>query len=528
ATHRRKVLDAGTGRTSIRVIEARETHIIEDLSKTTRMRTLKREGARTVVVVPIRAGANTMGVLTLATRKIHEPSSGQLAVLETMGNHLGIVLQKTLLQEQLTRQALYDDLTGLANRVLLYERLNQALELGRRQGTSIAVLFVDLDRFKAVNDTLGHAAGDRVLVAVAERLSECIRGCDTASRLGGDEFAILLNSPSDMASARTAAGRVLQALRTPVEVDGHFVAVTPSVGVAVSCMGDTPDTLLQDSDVAMYDAKSRGGGRISTYRTAMRTAVQANVDFQERLTAAVHQNAFHLHYQPIVDVRSLRSAGFEALLRWDDPVTGSVSPRRFIPALEANGLIKCLGRWVIQQACRDAAMWQKRYPSLTRYVSVNVSAQQLKQRDFVSSVREALDESQLSAELLVLEITESMLVRETELVAKRLTEVRDLGIRIAVDDFGTGYSSLSYLRMFPLDILKIDKTFIEAVPRNADAAALLAAIIDLGIALGLDVITEGVENPAQAKWLGAARCLLAQGFHYAKPMPAGQILAHEG
>ncbi len=522
---RRKALDAETGRTLIRVIEAHETQVIADLSKTARMRTLKRERAHTVVVVPMRGGAETLGVLTLAMRNAHSPSSRELVGLETMGNHLGIVLQKTRLQEQLTRLAMYDHLTGLANRTLVYDRLNQALNHARRQGTTIAVLFIDLDNFKAVNDTLGHAAGDQVLVTVAERLSECLRAGDTASRLGGDEFAILLDSPCDLKSAETVAGRVLRMLGTPMNVDGHSIVANASVGIAVSCADDTPDTLLQNSDVAMYAAKSMGGARVSPFRTAMRTAIVEGVEFEERLSAAVRQDAFHLHYQPIVDVGSLTYAGVEALLRWDDPVEGSVPPDRFIPALEANGSITRVGRWVIRQACRDAAMWQQLRPAPPLPVSVNVSAQQLQQRDFVSSIRAALDESHLPAELLVLEVTESMLVSDTPVVVTRLAELRDLGIRIAVDDFGTGYSSLSYLRTLPLDILKIDKTFIDGVPDNARGVAVLAAIVDLGIALGLDVIAEGIEDTAQAQWLATARCPFAQGFHYAKPMPAGEVQA---
>ena len=522
---RTKTMEGESGRTNFRAIEAAETQVLPDLATMPRMRVLTREGARTVVVVPIRAGEESLGVVTLAMRRLHEPSSEELVVLETMANHLGIVLQKTRLQEQLSHQALYDGLTGVANRTLLNELLNQALRESERSRTCIAALFIDLDDFKSINDSLGHAAGDRVLVEVSRRLSAVIRAGDTVSRLGGDEFAFLLRSPCDLASASEVARRVIEALRTPLDVSGHVVQVNASVGVAVSVPGDTGESLLHSADLAMFDAKGTGGARTSVFRSSLRAAASQRSEFERRLAAAVVEEAMHVCYQPIVDVRSHECVGLEAVVRWTDPVEGVVPPSRFIPVLEASGLINHLGRSVLREACRNAVEWQQLHTLPHLSISVNVSAVQLKQPDFVSTVQEALDDSGLSPGSLILEITESMLVSETRVMVKRLTQLRRLGVRIAVDDFGTGFSSLGNLRMFPLDILKIDRTFIEGVPGDAGKSALLAAIVELGTALRLAVIAEGVEDSAQAGWLVSTSCQLAQGFHYAKALSSSDVAA---
>ena len=383
------------------------------------------------------------------------------------------------------------------------------------------MLFVDLDRFKAVNDDLGHAAGDRVLVATADRLSECVRPGDTVARLGGDEFAVVLSSPADLVLAETVAERVLRALRRPLDVAGSTVAVSASVGIVVSGADDTPETVLQASDVAMYEAKRAGGARAAASRTALRADAGRRGGLVERLQAAVRRNAFSLDRQPVVDVQSGTCVEVEVLLRWDDPVEGPVPPSTFLPLLEADGSLRQVGRWVLQQSCRDAVSWQR--PGAPLQLTVDVSARQLADRDFVPAVRSALEESQLPAELLVLEVDESVLCGHTADVGERLAELRELGVRIALDHFGVGCSSLRSLPSLPIDVLKIDQTFLEDVPDDPMHAGLLAAVVDLGAALGLDVVVRGVEDPAQARWLRTTRCRLAQGSFYAARTAADAV-----
>jgi diguanylate cyclase (GGDEF)-like protein len=422
-------------------------------------------------------------------------------------------------------QALHDALTSLANRALLKDRVEHALARLSREGRPIAVLFLDLDRFKAVNDTAGHTAGDQLLRMVGDRLKGCVRAGDTIARLGGDEFAILLEDLQDPRDAAMAARRMLDVLAEPFMLRDRQVTIGASIGISVGTSGrQRYETLVRDADVAMYAAKSAGRGRFAMFEAGMHEVLVRRLKLEEDLRLAVDRGEFMLQYQPIVELDRGQLAGVEALIRWAHPKRGLVPPSEFISAAEDTGLIVPIGAWVLREACRQARAWHAEYPDQPPLrISVNLSTRQLEQQRIVRDVTEALAESGLDPQYLVLEVTESVLMEDTEANIATLGCLKELGVRLAIDDFGTGYSSLSYLRRFPVDLVKIDKSFIDGITGGPEESALARAIISLGQTLRLHTVAEGVEHSAQFDELRELGCPLGQGFHFARPLSAEAI-----
>ncbi|RFU20834.1 putative bifunctional diguanylate cyclase/phosphodiesterase [Geodermatophilus marinus] len=434
--------------------------------------------------------------------------------------HVTDITDRKRAEAALAHQAFHDPLTGLANRALFTDRVEQALRRRRRSSSAPAVVFVDLDRFKAVNDTLGHAAGDALLVEVAGRLRGAVRAGDTVARLGGDEFAVLAELTSGApGEAEAAAGRVLEALRHPAVVAGHQVPVSASVGVVVAADGADADSLVRDADTAMYEAKVAGRGRLALFDPAMRAATVERRLLEQELRGALEGGQLRLVHQPVVDLADGRVVGFEALLRWNSPVLGPVPPARFVPVAEELGLIGAIGEWVLHEACRTAAAWRREHPAAAGLtMAVNLSAVQLTSPGLLGSVRAALAGSGLPPEALVLEVTETALVQDAARAAGSLAGLRELGVRLALDDFGTGYSSLQHLQRFTVDVLKIDRSFVAELPEDGGLPPLLRGLLELGRALGLEVLAEGVETEAQRRALARSGCDSAQGYLFARPL----------
>jgi diguanylate cyclase (GGDEF)-like protein len=387
----------------------------------------------------------------------------------------------------------------------------------------LSVIFVDLDGFKSVNDSLGHAAGDALLVSVADRLLACVRHGDTVARLGGDEFAMLIEEVDGESEAVQLADRVLELLREPVVVDGNNVFVGGSLGIATTVTGlETSGELLRNADLAMYRAKSSGKNSYQRYEPGMHSAVMQRLQREADLRAAVEKGQFVLHYQPTVDLRTGRLAGVEALLRWWHPVEGIVPPSEFIPLAEETGLIVPMGEWALRESCMQGARWQLQYGAET-YVGVNLSGRQLQDPGLPTMIADALDKSGLPPRLLVLELTESMLMAESDELIETLRLIKALGVQLAIDDFGTGYSSLSYLHRFPVDILKVDRAFVARISGRDDDDGLAATIVRLGQSLQLKIIAEGIEDFDQLSALQSMGCQYGQGFYFARPYESRQI-----
>ena len=468
-----------------------------------------------------RADGSWCDTESMVTNLLDDPTVGGL-VLNTRD-----VSERTALEAQLTHQAYHDPLTDLANRTRFQQRVEQALDRAE-QAASVVVLFLDLDDFKRINDSLGHAAGDRLLCTVAERLLNATRGCDTVARLGGDEFAVLIERVRGEEDAATVADRILRSMRASVTLEGGEVLVGSSIGIARATADDTVDTLLRNADVAMYIAKHGGKGRYEFFRPEMHASALERLELEADLRRAVAEGELTLAYQPIVRVGTREITGVEALARWDHPVRGPVPPAVFIPIAEATGIILALGSWVLREACRQASLWPTDVDGVAPTLNVNVSGRQLRDPELVSMVAAALVESDLPAERLVLEVTESVALQGSEETVERLQALRALGIRIAVDDFGTGYSSFSYLQHFPVDILKIDRSFME---QNAasEPNSLLRAIVAMADELGLIAVAEGIEGDAADAELRRIGCTLAQGYLYGRPMHGSgmQALLHQ-
>jgi diguanylate cyclase (GGDEF)-like protein/PAS domain S-box-containing protein len=436
------------------------------------------------------------------------------------------ITERMALEEQLKHQAFHDPLTGLANRVLFGDRVSHALARRRRRARSLAVLFLDLDDFKDVNDAIGHSAGDELLREVSRRLERCLRPGDTAARLGGDEFGILLEELADADEAEAVAARVLEALAVPMSISDTEILVSASVGIALSTSrGDRAEELLRNADVAMYAAKNRGKGRFELYEPEMHAAAFRRLELVAEMRQALQLGEIAVHYQPLVRLGDGAVVGYEALARWNHPRLGLVGPGEFIPAAEETGQIMEIGEIVLGTGCRQAQAWREMTAGpIAPSISVNVSARQFRAESLSDSVRTALTSSGLPPEALVLEVTESVLMDDSALSLRRLRELKRLGVRLAIDDFGTGYSSLSYLRRLPVDILKVDKSFIHEIEGGGEAFELVRMIVQMGNTLHLNVVAEGVETPAQAAALRQIGCDLAQGFHFARPMVAADVV----
>jgi diguanylate cyclase (GGDEF)-like protein/PAS domain S-box-containing protein len=429
------------------------------------------------------------------------------------------VTERRQLERELTHLAFHDALTGLANRALFTDRVGQAVERTRTSGQVAGVLVIDLDDFKVVNDTLGHPAGDELLVAVAARLTGVLRPMDTAGRLGGDEFAALIEDASHPAAIERVAERVSAALSDPFPLGDHLINGVASIGVATTRDANDADELLRQADLALYVAKGAGKGHWRRYQPALHTVIVERLQMRAELDRAVATRAFSLRYQPVVGLADGETVGFEALVRWEHPTRGTLLPGEFIGVAEETGLIVPIGNQVLAEALAAAAEWHSRAPDgLAPYVSVNVSARQFRTPGFIEEVRRQLSTSGLPPDRLLLEITESLLLREDEQIWVDLAQLRQLGVRVAIDDFGTGYSSLSYLRQVPLDVVKIDRSFIDTVASSTQQRALVKGIVALANTLGLEVIAEGIQTPSERNILVGAGCPYGQGHLFSKPL----------
>jgi diguanylate cyclase (GGDEF)-like protein len=438
-----------------------------------------------------------------------------LVLTRSRARALDMVEEKT---GELRHRALHDALTGLPNRTLALDRAEQMLARARRQNIPVAALYVDVDGFKHVNDTFGHAAGDELLQIVANRLTGVIRDGDTAARLGGDEFLVLIDDSTLDAAPELVAERLLEVLRQPCELSaasGRQLSLTASVGIAVGVRASA-DELLRDADLALYEAKADGRNRHALFRSDMQTASQDRLMLQMDLAEALDADQLFLLYQPTFDLQTEATTGVEALLRWEHPTRGTIPPDGFIPIAEASGLIIPIGRWVLHEACRQAAVWHGEGHQLG--IAVNVSARQLDSDELIDDVRDALEASGLEAGSLTLEVTETTIMRDAVASAARLHTLKRLGVRIAIDDFGTGYSSLAYLRQFPADALKIDRSFISGIASSKQSAALIHTLVQLGRTLEIETLAEGIEDRAQLETLQREHCDHGQGFLFSRPL----------
>ncbi|XPV68675.1 MAG: EAL domain-containing protein [Halarcobacter sp.] len=437
-----------------------------------------------------------------------------------LANRMTSAYEKTL--QEIQYLAEHDFLTDLPNRTFLEEYMN-SLTKNQEEKIKIALLFLDLDHFKDVNDTLGHTVGDKLLIQVAKRLIKILDNKSIICRQGGDEFVILLKEYPNSFSLSDTAQRLIKAIEKPFLVDAHEFVISASIGISIYPQhGTDVITLLKNADTAMYQSKADGGGKYHFFNEEMNIKVLNRVDMISNLRQAIINNEFVLHYQPQVDGFSGRIIGVEALIRWNHPKEGEISPVQFIPAAEESGLINPIGDWVLKEACKQAKIWKdKGLPSLT--MAVNVSAVQLRQADFIDKVMSIVKNSGLSADCIELEITESALIRDTQRIVKILEKLREEGIRLSVDDFGTGYSSLGYLKHLPFNKIKIDQSFVRGVPQNEDDVSITQAIIGLAKSLKMELIAEGVETQEQCKFLLNQDCQEMQGYYFGKPMPASKI-----
>ena len=430
------------------------------------------------------------------------------------------VTERRQLETELLEQSLHDALTGLPNRTLFVDRAERILALAARDKVPVSVLFVDLDNFKTFNDGMGHQAGDTLLVAVAQRLRNSMRQDDLLCRFGGDEFVILVHPRSAEQSGELLAHRLSEVLRAPFEVQGRTISVTVSIGIATGAEQDIDD-LVRDADLAMYQAKSRGKAQAAAFVPQMVDSANDRLQLLLDLQGALERDEFVVHYQPVIDLATRTMTGVEALVRWDHPVRGRLGPFDFIPSAEESGLIVGIGHAVLRDACRQAAAW--RLPERGLTLAVNLSARQLATPSLLDDVRRVLDETGVPPGALVLEVTETTVMQDTDAAVARLRALKALGVRLAIDDFGTGYSSLAYLRQLPVDILKIDRSFVADLHVGTASAAIVHSLIELGQTLELELIAEGVEDQAQLDALLEQRCGLAQGFLFARPMSSEDL-----
>jgi diguanylate cyclase (GGDEF)-like protein/PAS domain S-box-containing protein len=455
----------------------------------------------------------------IATNLLDDPAVRGLVI------NLRDISERRVFQDELAHQAFHDHLTGLPNRALFHDRLKVALARRRSEGEAVAVLFVDLDRFKVVNDSLGHETGDQLLVAVGERLVHCLREEDTLARMSGDEFTILLDGVDGEHAAVMVAQRVIDELKRPFQVDGHELFAGASIGVALARPGQEPDDLVREADLAMYRAKERGRLRFEVFASDLGDRARQRMELESDLRKAIERDELRLHFQPEIDLADYRVVGFEALVRWEHPRRGLLLPGAFIGLAEETGLIVPVGAWVLEEATRQCRRWLDTNPdSPALRVSVNVSARQLQLHGkFVDTVAKALQDSNLDPRLLTLELTETVLLEDTDAAIAVLRGLRALGVELAIDDFGTGYSSLNYLKHFPISTLKLDRSFVQGLGDDSADAAIARSTIQLAHSLGIAVTAEGIELMEQLFQLQTMGCDRGQGYHFAKPMPADQV-----
>ena len=485
---------------------------------------LVHDGVQVAMAAPVRENGQVVGSLTVASReagRVFTPAEQDTLV--AFAEHASLALTDSKMAAAMQHQVLHDALTGLPNRTLFLDRLEHALARARREiGSITGVLFIDLDRFKNVNDSLGHEAGDQLLIQLGRRLRGSIREVDTPARLGGDEFAVLVEGVAELNDVITVAQRIRDNLRRPVTIGANEIFSNPSVGVATSSDGrEAASELLRNADTAMYRAKETGTRPCVIFEPTMHAAVMRRLELDADLARAVERNEFELHYQPVVRLEGETIDGAEALVRWHHPVKGLIAPAEFIGVAEETGQIVALGRWVLQEAIRQAVAWGAASPIRGPFsLSVNVSARQLQDPDLLGELTRMLNETGFNPRNLVLEITESVLMQDMAGTVAKLRELKQLGLRLAIDDFGTGYSSLGYLRHFPVDVLKIDRAFVEDITQGTEQSAVARAIIGLSDALHLTTVAEGIETAGQLRLLRALDCELGQGYYFSPPLLA--------
>lgn len=493
-------------------------------------------GFKLVLTVPILIGPRLYGIFEFFSADNIEVDAASVEILEHVGELVGRAVERKLADEKIRRLAYRDDLTGLPNRQRFNQLLQGAVSLAARSNRRMALLFMDLDGFKKVNDTLGHDVGDKLLAEVAHRFSTVVRASDhlgrvacgepapAVSRLGGDEFTVLLTEINNPTDASLVAGRLLATLETPIVLDGQELFMSTSIGIAVYPEdGNDTESLLRNSDAAMYFAKGRGRNCYSFYNEEMNRSRSERLEVESRLRGALERDDFEVHYQPILDAQTGRVVAAEALVRWVDDELGFVPPDRFISVAEETGLIVSLGAWVFRTACEQARRWREELGASIR-IGVNVSGHQIREPGLIQMVRDALDETGVAPEQVELEITESTIMQDDALTIQTLGDLKSMGVRIALDDFGTGYSSLSYLRRFTIDHVKIDRSFVNELPENVGDAALTSAIIAMAHGLNLDVVAEGVETPRQALFLKQRGCDELQGYLFGRPCRASEFV----
>ena len=514
-------------------LRSTEPIIVEDYRTETRFHgseLLRSLHLRSGVTVPIAGRGLPFGILAVHTTTLRMFSEDEVHFLQAIANVLAAAIERRLSEEETRHQALHDPLTGLPNRLLFRDRLEHAVARATRSGWSLAVMFLDVDNFKGINYSLGHEAGDELLVELAPRLSAALRGGDTVARFGGDEFVLLCEELGGEAVAVEIAERVKACFARPFVLRGQEHFLSASIGVAVRGGGeDEPEGIVRDADAAMYHAKQRGRARYELFNATMRRSALDRLRIEGELRQAIERDELRLHYQPVIDLGSGEIAAVEALLRWQHPERGLLGPGEFVPVAEESGLIVPLGKWVLREAIRMAGHWRalRPEPPAPLVVSVNLSARQLVEPDFVATVGRMLDEAGVDPRQLALEITESQLMEDPLASADTLAALRDLGVRPVLDDFGTGYSSLGYVKHFPLEFLKLDRSFVADLGERD--AVIVGAVVEMSRALEARVVAEGIETEAQLEQVTALGCDLAQGFHFSRPVPPERIdeLLHE-
>ena len=481
---------------------------------------LRRHGGAATIAVSVAAKGRPRGVLAAHSTQPRAFRPDEVDFLQAIANVLAEAMARQDAEGAMRHQALHDPLTGLPNRTLLLERASHWLDRAQRTVNTAAVLFVDLDHFKVVNDALGHELGDQLLRTVARRLRGALRPSDTVARVGGDEFVVFCESIESEQEALTVAKRLAATLDDPFQLGGHNHRVTASIGIAVWERGATAEVMMRNADAAMYRAKERGRARFELFDAGMRQWSESWLTMEAELTRAMEEGELRNVYQPIVEPSDGRVVGFEALVRWHHPERGVVPPMDFIPVAEQIGMIVPLGHAVLREACEEAARWPDRADGTPLRISVNLSPRQLSDPGLVDSVNAVLLVTGLAPDRLSLEITESAFSDDPARALDVLKRLKELGVRLELDDFGTGYSSLTYVRMFPIDALKIDRSFVQGVCRSPEDAAIVAAVVSMGRALGVNVVAEGVESEDQARVLQELGCTLAQGFLFSRPVPA--------